>query len=91
MVTLGSLAYNLQYLGEGMHVAWQQLPNKATGMDSLGPPLLVRWFFLDGRELASLISWVFGELLYLALAYMTFLHRWRTLASSNEWAARTPS
>jgi hypothetical protein len=76
MITLGALAYNLQYLGEGMHVAWQQLPAKMTGMESLGPPLLVKSFFLDGRQLASMISWIFGSLLYLGLGYMTFIHRW---------------
>ena len=84
MITLGALAYNLQYLGEGMHVAWQQVPSKMTGMDSLGPPLLVRSFFLDGRQLASLVSWAFGGLLYLTLGYMTFFHRWPKGASFKE-------
>jgi hypothetical protein len=83
IITLGALADNLQYLGEGMHVAWLQLPRKATGMDSLGPPLLVQSLFLDGRQLASLVAWVFGSLLYLALAYMTFIHSWRTGASAQ--------
>ena len=86
IITLGALAYNLQYLGEGMHIAWQHLPSKMTGMDSLGPPLLVQSLFLDGRELASLIAWLFGGLLYVVLAYMTFFHRWPRVASSEEWA-----
>src|SRR5688572_8151508 len=47
IISLGALAYNLQYLGEGMHAAWQQIPNKVTGMGSLGPPLLVQSLFLD--------------------------------------------
>jgi hypothetical protein len=52
-------------------------------MDSLGPPLLVQSLFLDGRQLASLIAWMFGSLLYLALAYMTFLHSWQNGASAH--------
>ena len=76
MVTLGALALNLQYLGEGMHTAWQALPQKATGMETLGPPLIVRWLFLDGREFASLVSWALGSIVYTALAYATFLYRW---------------
>lgn len=76
LLTLGALAFNLQYLGEGMHTAWQNLPQKSTGMESLGPPLIVRSIFLDGRELASLIAWAFGGVVYLALAYITFLYRW---------------
>jgi hypothetical protein len=76
MLTLGALAMNLQYLGEGMHTAWQSLPQKATGMETLGPPLIVRSLFLDGREAASLASWALGSVVYLALAYATFLYRW---------------
>jgi hypothetical protein len=76
IITLGALAFNLQYLGEGLHIAWRQVPSKATGMDSLGPPLLVEQLFLDGRQLASAIAWVFGSLLYASLAYMTFFHHW---------------
>ncbi len=76
LLTLGAFAYNLQYLGEGMHTAWQNLPQRSTGMESLGPPLIVRSIFLDGRELAALASWVFGGVVYLALAYATFLYRW---------------
>jgi hypothetical protein len=76
LVTLGALSYNLQYLGEGMHVAWEALSAKSTGMDSLGPPLIVRSVFLDGREIASWAAWVFGAVVYLALAYMTFIYRW---------------
>jgi hypothetical protein len=81
IISLGALAYNLQYLGEGMHTAWQQIPIKQTGMESLGPPLLVQSLFLDGRQLASAIAWVFGGLLYLALAHMTFFPPWRKGAS----------
>jgi hypothetical protein len=78
LLALAALALNLQYLGEGMHIAWQGLSHKTTGMETLGPPLIVRSLFLDGREIASLASWLLGGIVYLALAYATFLYRWPT-------------
>ena len=75
-VALGALAVNMQYLGEGLHTAWLKLPQKATGMEVLGPPIVVRSLFLDGREAASWAAWAFGGVVYLALTYLTFLYRW---------------
>jgi hypothetical protein len=74
--TLAALGWNLQYLGEGMHSAWQNLPNKTTDMVSLGPPIIVRSLFFDGRRLAFLVGWTLGVIVYVALAYMTFIYRW---------------
>jgi hypothetical protein len=76
LLALAALALNLQYLGEGMHTAWQALPRKTTGMETLGPPLIVRSLFLDGRDVASMASWVLGGIVYIALAYATFIYRW---------------
>jgi hypothetical protein len=76
MLAVAAMALNLQYLGEGMHTAWQGLPSKVTGMETLGPPLIVRSLFLDGREVASLASWALGGIVYVALVYATFLYRW---------------
>lgn len=76
LLALAALALNLQYLGEGMHTAWQAVPQKTSGMETLGPPLIVRSLFLDGREMASLASWALGGIVYLALFYATFLYRW---------------
>jgi hypothetical protein len=73
---LAALSFNLQYLGEGMHTAWLKLQNPATGMESLGPPIIVKSLFLDGRKLAGLVGWGLGTVVYLSLAYMTFLYRW---------------
>ncbi len=73
---LGTLALNLQYLGEGMHTAWLKLPQKSTGMELLGPPIVVRSLFLDGREAAAWAAWLMGGVVYLALTYLTFIYRW---------------
>jgi hypothetical protein len=75
-VALGALALNMQYLGEGLHTAWLRLPQKATGMEVLGPPIMVRSLFLDGREAAAWAAWALGGVVYLALTYLTFLYRW---------------
>jgi hypothetical protein len=77
LLALGALALNLQYLGEGMHTAWQKLPQKMSGMESLGPPVIVRSIFLDGREIAAWIGWGVGFSVYLSLFYMTFIYRWQ--------------
>lgn len=82
LVTLGAFAYNLQWLGEGMHTAWQKLPQHMTGMDTLGPPLIVQSVFLDGRVAGSLTAWAFGAVVYVSLAYMTFFYSWPRRASA---------
>ena len=75
-LALGALALNMQYLGEGLHAAWLKLPQKATGMEVLGPPIVVRSLFLDGREAAYWAAWSLGGVVYLALTYLTFIYRW---------------
>jgi hypothetical protein len=73
---IGGLSLNMQHLGEGMHNAWLKLPQRSTGMDVLGPPIIVQSIFLDGRVAAARAAWVLGGVVYLALAYLTFLYRW---------------
>jgi hypothetical protein len=74
---IAALALNMQYLGEGMHSAWVKLPQKSSGMELLGPPIIVRSLFLDGRVAAAWAAWLLGGIVYLALAYLTFAYRWQ--------------
>ncbi len=76
MVALGMLALNIQHVGEGMHNAWMKLPQKSTGLDMLGPPIVVQSLFLDGRVASAWTGWILDGVVYLALAYLTFLYRW---------------
>jgi hypothetical protein len=76
LAAIGLLAWNLQFLGEGIHEAWSKVPNKATGMETLGPPILVKNAFTHGGVLVTAAAWVLGVLVYLALAHMTFIYRW---------------
>jgi hypothetical protein len=76
LLAIALLAWNLQFLGEGMHAAWAKLPSRMTGMETLGPPLLVRNAFTEGGILVTIAGWVLGTVVYVALFYMTFLYRW---------------
>src|SRR5262249_38940804 len=72
---LGGFSLNMQHLGEGMHNAWLKLAQRSTGMDVLGPPIIVQSIFMDGRVAAARAAWVLGGVVYLALAYLTFIYR----------------
>ena len=76
MVALGMLALNIQHAGEGMHTAWMKLPEKATGMEMLGPPIVVQSLFLEFRTVATWVGWVLEGAVFFALAYLTFIYRW---------------
>ena len=76
MVALGMLALNIQHVGEGMHNAWMKLPQKSTGLEMLGPPIVVQSLFLDGRVASAWTGWILDGVVYLALAYLTFIYRW---------------
>ncbi len=76
LLAIAALAWNLQYLGEGMHVAWMALPVKATKMATLGPPAIVQNLFVQGAMVGTQVAWALGGLVYLALFHMTFLFRW---------------
>ena len=75
-LALGAIALNLQYLGEGLHTAWQHLPQKATGMDAAGAAYR-RALAVPGWARGSLLGRVvLGGVVYLALTYLTFIYRW---------------
>ncbi len=76
LIAVALLAWNLQYLGEGMHEAWSRLPERSTGMETLGPPFIVRNTFTHGGILVTAAAWLLGIIVYVALAHMTFLYRW---------------
>lgn len=75
-VFFAAMGWNLQYLGEGIHHAWSGLTNRATGMDSLGPPLIVRTVFIDGGMVTAWAAWSMGLIVYMLLIYLTFFYRW---------------
>ncbi|MEJ2123513.1 MAG: hypothetical protein P8Y67_03835 [Alphaproteobacteria bacterium] len=82
-IFIAAMGWNLQYLGEGIHHAWEALPSKATGMPTLGPPFIVRTIFIDGQILTAWIAWGIGFFVYLMLTYLTFCFRWPKKTSAE--------
>ena len=76
-LALGAMAMNLQYLGEGLHTAWQKLPQKVHRNGYAGPAnrraLAVPGWARGSLGLAALD---YGGVVYLALTYLTFIYRW---------------
>lgn len=73
----GLLAFGLFGVLEGADAAWRALPETATGVTSLGgerPPAL-RGFSI--YEVTVLLGFSAFALVYVAMAYMTFIYRWR--------------
>jgi hypothetical protein len=75
-IFIAAMSWNLQYIGEGIHHAWGALSKRATGMTTLGPPLIVRTFFVDSQVLTAWIAWGIGFIVYAILGYLTFFYRW---------------
>lgn len=74
---LGMLAFGLFGVLVGADTAWRVLPETVSGVESLGgvrPPWLGGLSFYEAG--ATLGYGAFG-LIYLALAYVTFVYRWQ--------------
>jgi hypothetical protein len=83
-VFFGAMAWNFQYMGEGIHTAWRHLASRMTEMESLGPPLIVRYVFIDSESLGILAGWMGAVVVYVSLAYMTFLYNWNIPAQNPD-------
>lgn len=75
-VVIAAMGWHMQYLSEGIHVAWTALKTKATGMSSLGPPTIARTLLVDGRVFTAWTAWSLYGIVYVLLAYLTFIYRW---------------
>jgi hypothetical protein len=82
-VVIAAMGWHMQYLSEGIHVAWTALQAKSTGMESLGPPFISRTLLVDGRVFTAWASWSLYGIVYVLLAYLTFIYRWPHSASSE--------
>ncbi len=80
---IAAMGWHMQYLSDGIHVAWTGLPDKATGMNSLGPPLISRTLLVDGRVFTAWTAWSLYGIVYFLLAYLTFIYRWPHSAPSE--------
>jgi hypothetical protein len=78
LVFLGGSAMTQQRLQEQLFAAWAKLPAPAIAIDALRSPLPMP---LPGGALLQdagvVLGWATALCVYLALAYLTFLHRWQ--------------
>jgi Na+/phosphate symporter len=80
LIFLGGAAITQQRLQVGLLTAWRKLPTPVIAVDSvLRNPIPVAlppgWTFYD---VGVTIGWLTAVCVYLALAYMTFIYRWKT-------------
>ena len=90
-VFLGSLTLSIQRVTTGIIDAWSRVADPVTRISSLREmelPDFVKSFAMtidaslwpsdvDGYLIGVLLGWVVAFAVYGALAYMTFVHRWR--------------
>lgn len=90
-VFLGSLTLSVQRVTTGIIEAWSRVADPATRISSLSEmelPTFVKNFAMsidaslwpsdiDGYLIGVMLGWVVAFAVYAALAYMTFVHRWR--------------
>lgn len=77
LMFLGGVVLVVQIMQDGLLQAWAKVPAPAIGALDLRNPLPIRWVLkLSQQETGVALGWCVGIAVYLALAYMTFLHRW---------------
>jgi hypothetical protein len=87
---LGGTAAVVQSMQEGLLQAWGRIPNPVIAVDSLRNPMPVSGSLpLSQQELGVVTGWIIGVGVYLALAYLTFLHDW-SKEGGVALAAETP-
>ena len=79
-VFLGGSAATLQRMQDGLYAAWSKLPAPILTVSELRNPVDLPVTLIPGlslQEVGVLIGWFTAAAVYLALAYLTFLHRWK--------------
>ncbi|MDX2157701.1 MAG: hypothetical protein SFW09_14465 [Hyphomicrobiaceae bacterium] len=83
LVFLGGVTMTVQNMQNGLFAAWDKLPAPTMPLAQLRNPVAVA-AVLDSRlsmqEVGVAIGWGVAGLVYLALAYLTFVYRWQDLA-----------
>jgi hypothetical protein len=80
LIFLGGAAITQQRLQVGLLTAWGKLPTPVIAIDGvLRNPMPVGlpsgWTFYD---VGVTVGWLTAACVYVALAYMTFIYRWKT-------------
>ncbi len=80
---LGVVAFGVHGILVGMDAAWRGLPATASGITSVGGERPAWLGGLSVYEAAVLLGFAVFALVYLALAYVTFIYRWRLRADQG--------
>ena len=80
LVFLGAAAAIQQWLQQSLSIAWAKVPSPIFSIAALRDPIWLQlpygWSLTD---LGTILGWSTAMSVYLALGYMTFIYRWRTL------------
>lgn len=77
LLFLGGTAAVIQTMQEGLFGAWSRLPDPIVPLEQLRNPLpLAASLGISQQEIGTSIGWGIAILVYLAMAYLTFLYRW---------------
>jgi hypothetical protein len=78
MTFLGGAAALQQNIQRGLLSAWAKLPSPSVPLDTFRNPLPLKLpYGLSVLELGTLLGWVTAGSVYIALAYLTFVHAWK--------------
>lgn len=86
LVFLGGSAVSIQRIQDGLFDGWAKVPNAIINVDALRNPVpearvwLPTW---SQQQLGVGIGWTVATLVYLALAYLTFVYRWPPVAGPD--------
>jgi hypothetical protein len=80
LIFLGTTAATQQRVQEGLFASWSKLPSPSIDVQALRNPLMLPVTLPPGTSLQDIgivIGWGTAVSVYLALAYLTFIYRWR--------------
>jgi hypothetical protein len=78
LVFLGGSAAVQQRIQEGLFAAWAKLPSPAMDVQAIRNPLTLPTALpATWEEIGLVVGWLTAISVYLALAYLTFVYRWR--------------
>ena len=84
LVFLGGSAAVQQRIQESLFAAWEKLPSAAIKVQAIRNPLALPTALpATWQEIGIIVGWVTATGVYLALAYLTFIYRWRWRAGSE--------
>lgn len=78
LLFLGGAAVIQQKMQDGLLVAWAKLPTPTLSVDRLRNPVVLPLpYGWSLQDVGVAIGWITALSVYLALGYMTFVHRWK--------------